>query len=197
MSEITIVVTGTIGSGKSTVCGFFQELGAEYISSDDIAKRLIREDDRVKRLIGYFFSDYGSRDFVKKIFSDTSKRLTLNSITHPFVLGYLRDYKKSSKKFLVIEVPLYIEIRSWDIGDITVVTYAPEDVLLRRIMEKWNIDLEEAEERLNSQLPQEIKLLFGDYKIDTSISLDFTRAQVEKVWEEINLSSSRTISRTR
>lgn len=64
-------------------------------------------------------------------------------------------------------------------------------------MEKWNIDLEEAEERLNSQLPQEIKLLFGDYKIDTSISLDFTRAQVEKVWEKINLSSSRTISRTR
>jgi len=197
MSEIAIVVTGTIGSGKSTVCGFFQELGAEYISSDDIAKRLIREDERLKRLTGYFFPDYGSRDFAKKIFSDTNKRLTLNSITHPFVLGYLRDYKKSSQKILVIEIPLYIEVRSWDIGDITVVTYAPENILLKRIMEKWNIDLEEAEKRLNSQLPQEIKLLFADYKIDTSISFDFTRAQVKEIWEEINLSSSRAISRTR
>lgn len=196
MSEIiTIVVTGTIGSGKTTVCNFFQELGAEYISSDNVAKRFIREDQRVKKLIEYFFPNYGSKEFIKEVFSNSNKRLTLNSVTHPFVLGYLREYKKTCRAPLVIEIPLYVEVRSWDIGDIIVVTYARKEVLLKRIMEKWSISLEEAERRLNSQLPQETKLLFAHYKIDTSISTDFTRIQAEKIWK--NLSNLRTPSKTK
>lgn len=195
MPEITIVVTGTIGSGKSTVCNFFQEFGAEYISSDDIAKRFIKEDRRVKKLLEYFFPDYGTKEFINNIFSDVNKRFTLNSIVHPFVLGYLRGYKENSSKILVIEIPLYVEVKSWDIGDITIVTYAPKDVLLKRISEKWTLSLEEAEKRLNSQLSQEIKLMFAHYKIDTSISLEYTRTQVEKIWKALN--NPRTISNTK
>lgn len=195
MSEVTIVVTGTIGSGKSTVCRFFQEFGAEYISSDDIAKRFIREDIRVKRLIEYFFPDYGYKEFTSRIFSDINRRLTLNSIVHPFVLGYLREYREKASNILVIEIPLYIEVRGWDIGDVTIVTYAPRDILLKRIIEKWDLKLKEAEERLNSQLAQEIKLMFAHYKIDTSISLDYTRSQVEKIWKDLN--NLRIISKTK
>ncbi|MGC8971123.1 MAG: dephospho-CoA kinase [bacterium] len=185
MSKISIVVTGTIGSGKSTVCSYLKEFGADYISSDEIAKSFINNDSRVKRLIGYFFPDYGTKEFVEGIFSDESKRYVLNSIVHPFVLGYLRGYKKANRGILVMEIPLYIEVRAWDIGDIIIVTYAPKDILLERIIKKWNISANEAEKRLTSQLAQEIKLLFANYRIDTSISFEHTKAQTKEIWKSL------------
>lgn len=185
MSKISIVVTGTIGSGKSTVCNYLKEFGADYISSDEIAKNFINNDNRVKNLVRYFFPDYGTKEFVEKVFSDKNKRHILNSIVHPFVLGYLRDYKRANRGILVIEIPLYIEVRAWDIGDIVIVTYASKEILLDRIVKKWNISTNEAEKRLASQLAQEIKLLFANYKIDTSISFECTKEQTKKLWERL------------
>lgn len=186
MSKVNIVVTGVIGSGKSTVCNYLKELGAEYISSDEIAKHIINNDSRVKKLIKYFLPDYGSKEFIREIFSDSDMRYVLNSIVHPFVLGYLREYVTSSD-FLVIEIPLYVEVRAWDIGDFVITTYASEETLLERIMRKWHISLEEAKRRLASQLDQEIKLRFANYKIDTSISLEYTKEQTKKVWEDLSI----------
>jgi|YelNatPaOPRAMG01_1025707.scaffolds.fasta_scaffold02323_21 dephospho-CoA kinase len=190
MSEISIVVTGVIGSGKSTVCNYLREFGAEYISSDEIAKDIINGDERVKKLVRYFFPNYGTRDFAEKIFSDSDRRYVLNSIVHPSVLGYLRWYRDRSRGILVIEIPLYVEVRAWDIGDIVIVTYAPKEVLLERIMRKWNITLEKAEERLASQLSQEIKLLFANYKIDTSVSFEYTKEQTERFWKKLTSKKS-------
>ncbi len=186
MPKVTIVVTGVIGSGKSTVCNYFKEFGAEYISSDDLAKSIINSDPRVKKLIGYFLPDYGSKEFLREIFLDSNKRHILNSIVHPFVLGYLRGYR-SSNNVLVIEVPLYVEVRAWDIGDFVITTYASEEILLERITRKWHITIDEAKKRLSSQLNQEVKLRFANYKIDTSISIECTKEQTEKVWKDLSI----------
>lgn len=186
MPKVSIVVTGVIGSGKSTVCNYLKEFGAEYISSDELAKSIINGDPRVKKLIGYFLPDYGSKEFVREIFLDSNKRHILNSIVHPFVLGYLRGYS-SSNDVLVIEIPLYVEVRAWDIGDFVITTYASEEILLERIIRKWHITLDEAKKRLSSQLNQEVKLRFANYKIDTSISLEYTREQTEKVWKDLSV----------
>ncbi|MCX7796131.1 MAG: dephospho-CoA kinase [bacterium] len=185
MSEVSIIVTGAIGSGKSTVCNYLKEFGAEYISSDEIAKHIINTDDRVRRLLKYFLPDYGSKEFVREIFVDSNKRYVLNSIVHPFVLGYLRGYTSRSD-ILVIEIPLYVEVRAWDIGNIVVTTYASEEILLERIIRKWHITLEEAKKRLASQLDQEIKLRFANYKIDTSISFEYTKEQTKRVWKDLS-----------
>lgn len=185
MSEnLNIVVTGTIGSGKSTVCEFFKELGADYISSDEIAKNLIKNEPQIKRLIGYLLPNYGSKEFTSEIFKNATKRYILNSIVHPFVLAYLREYK-TDITIKVIEIPLFIEIRTWDLGDKIIVTYAPMEVLIKRIKEKWNCTTEEAEARISSQLPQETKLRFAHYKIDTSVSFDYTKKQVETIWKTL------------
>jgi len=184
MSKINIVVTGVIASGKSTVCNYLKEFGAEYISSDELARSIINNDARVKRLIGYFLPDYGSKEFAKRVFSDSDKRYALNSIVHPFVLGYLRGYKGSSE-VLVIEIPLYVEVKAWDIGDLVIATYASKEILLERIVKKWHITLEEAKERLASQLDQEVKLRFANYRIDTSVSFEYTKEQTRKVWEDL------------
>lgn len=184
MSKINIVVTGVIASGKSTVCNYFKEFGAEYISSDELARSIINNDARVKRLIGYFLPDYGSKEFAKRVFSDSDKRYVLNSIVHPFVLGYLRGYKGSSE-VLVIEIPLYVEVKAWDIGDLVIATYASKEILLERIVKKWHITLEEAKERLASQLEQEVKLRFANYRIDTSVSFEYTKEQTRRVWEDL------------
>jgi len=183
--NLTIVVTGTIGSGKTTVCKIFERFGADYISSDDVAKDIIKNDQRVKRHIECFLPNYGSKKFVSEIFKNPHKRAVLNSIVHPFVLAYLREYKSKDNDIKVIEIPLFIETKAWDIGDKIVVTYAPLDVLIKRIKDKWNCQEEEAKIRLSSQLSQEIKLRFAHYKIDTSISLQYTKRQVETIWKAL------------
>lgn len=183
--NLTIVVTGTIGSGKTTVCKFIKELGADYISSDEVAKDLIKNDPRVKRLIEYFLPHYGSKEFTLEIFKNPYKRAILNSIVHPFVLAYLREYKSRNDNNKVIEIPLFIETSAWDIADKIIVTYAPLEVLIKRIKERWNCPEEEAILRLSSQLSQEVKLKFAHYRIDTSISLEHTKRQVETIWKAL------------
>ena len=48
---ITLGVTGGIGSGKTTVCGFLEEKGARVFYADIEAKRLMQEDDAVRAAI--------------------------------------------------------------------------------------------------------------------------------------------------
>ena len=44
-------LTGGIGSGKSTVAGYFRELGVPVYDSDQRARALMEEDDGLRKAI--------------------------------------------------------------------------------------------------------------------------------------------------
>jgi dephospho-CoA kinase len=52
-------------------------------------------------------------------------------------------------------------------------------------MKRDGVSREEAEQRIQSQMPQEEKLKFADFSIDTSERFEETRMQIEGVFRKL------------
>ena len=94
----TILVTGGIASGKSTVCARLKRLGWPVYDSDSRTKALydsvpgLRE--RVERAIGRPFSEIGI------IFEDERARAALEAVVYPDVLRDFLAWRESLPKSL-------------------------------------------------------------------------------------------------
>ena len=55
--KLIIVLTGGIGSGKSTVAQLFKQLGADVIDADDISKEIVQPKSKTLNLIHEHFGD--------------------------------------------------------------------------------------------------------------------------------------------
>ena len=57
MSKLVIGLTGGIGSGKTTLTHFFQELGVEIIDADIIAREVVAVNSPALKAIALHFGD--------------------------------------------------------------------------------------------------------------------------------------------
>ena len=58
---IRVGLTGGIGSGKSTVAQIFEVLGIPVFYADDEAKKILNEDDELKKLI---IKNFGTESYI-------------------------------------------------------------------------------------------------------------------------------------
>jgi len=171
-------VTGGIGSGKSTVCSLFSQLGRFVISADEIASRLSDHDENVKNRIlktfgkeVYFKNGLLNRKRVADlVFQHESLRKKLNAILHPQVfraieaqVQKLSDSRRSP--YVVIEAALIYETGMDERLDYTIVVDAREDTRIKRVMARDGCTRKEVLDRIHSQMPVEKKLKKADFVI--------------------------------
>lgn len=193
-----IGLTGNIASGKSSVAAMFEELGARTIDADEIARLVVEPGKPAWReIIEKFGKDILEHDDTinrKKlgeiIFNDEDKRKTLNEITHPRIIGKIRElvheYAKKKVPVVIIEAALIVEKGGLrDLIEGLIVVTSDEESQIKRLMERNGYSREEAVSRLGSQMPALEKLKYADYVIDNSGSLENTRIEVKGVWEAI------------
>ena len=121
--KIIIGLTGGIACGKSTVGKFFQELGWELTSTDQIVSHLLDNNDEViseikSRWGDKVFKNFGlDRKAIGKIvFRYEDERKWLESILHPRVrMNWENRVKQSEAKRNIIEIPLLFESNLGDI----------------------------------------------------------------------------------
>jgi len=192
---MTIVgLTGGLGTGKSTVTGFFQELGAYIIDWDELARDAIRPHSKAwKEIVGRFGKGILNDDLTVNrqkladvVFSDREKLAKLNQIAHPEVFKederITSEIKNLDPDALIIkDIPLLFEVASHIPVDKVVVVSASEQTRLRRLREK-GISREDARNRMRFQLPLEQKVVSADLVINNDGSLEETRKQVEKIY---------------
>jgi len=89
---MVIGLTGGIGSGKTTVLHFFEELGAKVFIADVEAKILMNTDEDlisdIKILLGeeaYLSGKLNKKYVASQVFEDSKKIDLLDSIVHPKV----------------------------------------------------------------------------------------------------------------
>ncbi len=90
-AALKIGITGGIGSGKTTVCKIFENLGIPVYYADERAKVIMAENEsgikKINKLFGpeaYFKDGRLNRTFIAAIvFQDKKKLQSLNSIVHP------------------------------------------------------------------------------------------------------------------
>ncbi|MDR2877367.1 MAG: dephospho-CoA kinase [Chromatiales bacterium] len=168
---LRIGLTGGIGSGKSTVSAYFQELGIPVIDADDIARALVAPGaPGFAPVLTAFGPDIldaqGQLDRTRLrriIFADPAQRRELEAILHPLVRAQIREcVQELSAPYCIIAIPLLIETGQSDQVDRVLVIDAPEDVQLARVMTRPGWSAQDAKRVIRSQASRAERLRAAD-----------------------------------
>jgi len=187
-----IGITGSLGSGKTTVAKMFKRLGAYVIDVDELYHSLIKPGKKLYRKIVQQFGKgilkenkaIGTKKLAQVVFRKKSKLKTLNQLTHPEVIKKIKDIIASKKgKFIIVDAALLIESGFYKELDKLIVMKIKKDTQLNRIR---GITKKEALTRIRMQAPFKEKAALADFIIDNTGSKKETLSQVKRIWENIN-----------
>lgn len=192
---ITLGVTGGIGSGKTTVCGFLEEQGARVFYADVEAKQLMREEDSVRAAITEAFGEEAYRDdgslnrtfLAEQVFGRPDRLERLNAIVHPRVFEAFDTAKERAEgegvDVLVHEAALLFEAGGDKHVDVTAAVVAPDEDRIAWVTERDDVTAEQVRARMEHQLPQEELRRRADHVIENTGSLDDLRQKsVDLYW---------------
>jgi dephospho-CoA kinase len=180
MRHLKVGITGGIGSGKTTACNLFADLGIPIYNADKRAKDLMGIDPGLKKNIrqalgwdSYDKNDQLNSPYIAKIvFNNPQQLRILNAIVHPAVF---EDYEKwiveqanSNIPYSIKEAALMIESGSYQNLDKLVVVTAPIDVRLERTMKRDHMKREEVLKRMHNQLSDKERLDKADFVLKNS-----------------------------
>lgn len=192
-----IGLTGSIGSGKSTVSRFLAELGAVIIDTDKVGHEALEPDTELWREVVTAFGrqiltptgEINRKKLGKMVFGNPELLTRLNQIIHPpmydTVKSQLEEFRQQGVEVVVLDAPLLLEANWTSLVDEVWVTEATESTVLRRLKEKWGLTEQQSLARLRSQLPPEERIKQSDKVINTDCSLDKLEAKVKKLWQEL------------
>jgi dephospho-CoA kinase len=189
---IAVAITGGIGAGKSEALAAFARHGAAVVSSDDIVRRLLREDEDVRRALLEHFGDQildenGQVDraaIADVVFADREALDWLEALLHPLVVKEYLDWRNQLAKLetppsvSATEVPLLYEVGGEDRFDAVVVVTAPPEVRAART----DVAIEDREPRL---LPDSVKIAQADFSFVNDGTLDKLDDFVAAVMREL------------
>ncbi|MBU2495503.1 MAG: dephospho-CoA kinase [Candidatus Omnitrophica bacterium] len=188
-----IGLTGTFGSGKSSVLRLFRKEGAVTISADQIVHSLLRRKivkEAVRTIFGPAVLKQGQVNrpaLAKIVFTDQEKRRKLEKLLHPMVQEKIRNNARKfsrPKKPVVVEAPLLFESGFLEPFDYIVCVSAKPDVIRFR-MQKKGITAAEVESRSSSQWPISEKEKRSDAIIENSESRAKTAKQVSALMHKL------------
>ncbi len=165
-------LTGGIGSGKSTVAGLLQDLGATVVDTDEIARALTAPDGAAMDALraefgpGYVAGD-GSLDRAAMralAFGDAGARTRLEAILHPMVrAGADERLARAPGPYAIVVVPLLFETRGY-LGRVarTLVVDCPEELQVTRTVARSALDAAEVRRIMAAQWPRWRRLQMAD-----------------------------------
>jgi dephospho-CoA kinase len=192
--KIVLGITGSFGSGKSTVAGIFRALGGRVIDADRLAHASLQpgtpEYKRVVRAFGRGILRADNRidrqRLARIVFNKAASLKRLNKIIHPAVIRRIkRGIESAKKKFIIVDAPLLIEAGLQRIVDRLIVVRINPAKQIRRIKLKTQLGKTDILKRMKFQLPLRAKERLADFIIDNNGSLPRTRNQVEKIWKSL------------
>ncbi|KAJ1342306.1 dephospho-CoA kinase [Batrachochytrium salamandrivorans] len=172
-------LTGGIATGKSTVSTILAKRKAAYYAiCDTFGSVILNPDGTINRqLLGAL------------VFANTEQRQQLNCITHPYIrfelLKRVLWLFLSGEQLCVVDTPLLFEARLNRWVHTTVVVYCPESIQKERLMHRDGSSPEQAQQRIDSQLPIDQKRDLADYIIDNSGLLESTRQQAMELMQHL------------
>jgi len=205
---LVVGLTGGIASGKSTVSRMFADQGIPVICADELARDAVRPgSDALQEIRSTFGEDvldeHGGLDraaMARLVFQNAAKRKLLESIIHPRVAEEQqrrsRRLELEGHRIAIIDVPLLYE-SAWEKAfDLVIVVYVPAEVQEHRLMARDKISREDAQSRLDAQMPIEKKKKLADRVVDNTGGMKHTLDQVKSIMEELEaLAHSKAQSR--
>jgi dephospho-CoA kinase len=205
---LKVGLTGGIASGKSIVGEMFVALGAHLIQADQIAHELMQPGEAVYYdIVSHFGREILNYDgtvnrakLAEAAFgaageAGMSRVKELNRIVHPTVIRRQEQWmdevgQQHPQAVAIVEAALILEAGAAKRFDRLIVVTCSEEQRAARFAARHGMELDAARKevtrRMAAQIPDREKIKAADYVIDNSGSLDQTREQVRRIWEQLS-----------
>jgi len=161
-----IGLTGGIGSGKSAVSSYFENLGITVVDADIVAREVVEPGQPALAQISEHF---GSRIITPEgaldraalrvlIFEDENERKWLESLLHPLIRKeIIQQLEQSQSPYSILSSPLLLETDQHSMVDQTLVVDVPVEVQIERTIQRDNNSLKQVEAIIKSQSSRAFK----------------------------------------
>ena len=204
-------ITGGIGSGKSTVSGYFRDRGVQVLDADEISRQVTDVGGvalpEIAELLGaraITANGALNRKYVASlVFSEKNKLDKLSSIIHHYVLTTIAEEiakaaekkemearaekeREKGTKCIVLDVPIPVKHGFVDVCNQIWVVSASDPVRLDRL-EARGMDRDDAKKRMLMQMTREEYEELGDVVLVNDGTLEELYEQIDRaVKEELN-----------
>jgi dephospho-CoA kinase len=195
---LRVGLTGSIAVGKSFVAGVLAELGCRVLDADEVARQVVEPGtEGLRAVIEAFGREVLGADgrldraqLGRIVFADEARRRLLNEILHPLIVREQDEWLRLREAeepggVAVIDAALMIESGGYKRFDRLVVVHCRPEAQLERLMRRNNLARAEAERRIAAQMPQDEKLRYADYSVDTSGGFEQTRQLTTELYAEL------------
>ncbi|XP_027930406.1 dephospho-CoA kinase [Vigna unguiculata] len=192
-------LTGGIASGKSTVSNLFKSHGLPVVDADVVAREVLRKGSGGwKKVVAAFGDEILLEDgevnrprLGQIVFSDPDKRQFLNRLLAPYIArGIFWEVLKlwvKGYKVIVLDVPLLFEAKMDKFTKPVIVVWVdPETQIQRLLARDKSAEEEDARNRINAQMPLDVKRGKADIVIDNTGSFDDLSQHFQKVYVEVS-----------
>ncbi|MGV3278951.1 dephospho-CoA kinase [Rickettsiales bacterium LUAb2] len=192
---IILGLTGSIACGKTTVSLMFKELGVKVFSDDLVAKK-IQQKKNIKAKILNLFPEVNLNNQINLsklrdiVLNDSNKLTALESIIHKEVNKkrkwfILKNKLFNNKGIILFDTALLFEANIDKLCDYKIVVICNKQQQLNRVLARNTLNIEQVNNIIKRQMPVEQKQQQADFIINTNISLEDTKLQVDNIYKKI------------
>jgi dephospho-CoA kinase len=191
---VLLGLTGSIGMGKTTTAGFFQQEGIPVWDADAAVHRLYSKDGGAVGAIGQICPQAIEEQRVSR---ETLKREILNnpdllhqieSIVHPLVgQDRQRFIAAQTADIILLDIPLLFETGIEATLDATLLVTAPPDLQRKRVLDRPGMTEETFNLILSRQMPDADKRSRATHIVET-LAIDQTQAYVRALIQHLRQS---------
>jgi dephospho-CoA kinase len=195
--SVVIGITGSIGSGKSSVARMMRKFGAAVIDTDKLAHAVYKPGTEAFNDLVFAFgknilSPSGKIDrnaLAAIVFQDISALKKLNEITHPptleLVCKLLNKYVRKNVPVIVIEAPLLIDAGWKGLADEIWVVAAGKPAIKQRLHKQRRLTEAEVASRMKGRFSQMRLIKYADIVINNDGSKEALQEQVTRQWKRL------------
>lgn len=183
-----IGLTGSIATGKTTVSNYLAEkYNLPVFDADILAREAVAVGSPILEKIANRYPDIllpdGSLNRPKLgsiIFSNFEDRRWVESQIHPYVhQRFIESIAKATQPTLVLAIPLLFEAKMTDLVTEIWVVFCNKETQIKRLMKRDNLNQEQAESRIKSQMSLEEKCAQADIVLDNSSTQENLLQQID------------------
>ena len=173
-----IGLTGGIATGKSTVSNYLSsKYNLPVLDADIYAREAVIKDSPILQAVFAHFGYHlqladGSLNrsaLGDLVFSNPEAKQWLESKIHPYVRDrFSQELAKITDNTVVLAIPLLFEANLTHLVTEIWVVSCDEEIQLARLQQRNHLTLEQAKNRINSQLPLEEKIAQADFVLNNN-----------------------------
>lgn len=167
-----IGITGGIGSGKSYVARLLtSRFGIPVYDSDQQARRLMVESSEIRQKLVALLGDEAYDEsgklckpiVARYLFASEDHAAKINAIVHPAVKADFQRWATAKDGDVALESAILLEAGFRDVVDCLLLVTAPEELRLRRAMQRDGVGEEQVRQRMARQTAEDFRLRAADF----------------------------------